>query len=325
MGIHDSGYKQLFSFPIMVEDLLRGFVREAWVDDLDFTTLERKNGSYMSDDLREREDDIIWRVKWRGVDDWMYVYVLIEFQSEHDWFMSLRTWNYVSLLYQDLIKTGEIVEKTLPPVLPMVVYRGEQKWTAPLDIKGLMRKPPPGLARYLPSLRYLLLEEVRMSEAELESMCNLVAEIFRIEMSPTVMASIPPLLSFIKWTTKAGPQQDSLRRAAIAWYKRAQKSAKIIGDDDAVDEMSPEELEPMFSERIEKWTEELRAEGEARGEARGKAEGKAELLLSLFEMKFGSVSNEIRTRIESSNAEEILRMSARLMTADTPTDVFLTD
>ena len=54
MGIHDSGYKQLFAFPTMVEDLLRGFVREAWVDDLDFTTLERKNGSYVTDDLRER-------------------------------------------------------------------------------------------------------------------------------------------------------------------------------------------------------------------------------------------------------------------------------
>ena len=55
MGAHDSGYKQLFSFPAMVEDLLRGFVREKWVDALDFTTLERKNGSYVSDDLRERE------------------------------------------------------------------------------------------------------------------------------------------------------------------------------------------------------------------------------------------------------------------------------
>ena len=43
----------------MVEDLLRGFVREQWVDQLDFSTLERKNGSYVSDDLREREDDII--------------------------------------------------------------------------------------------------------------------------------------------------------------------------------------------------------------------------------------------------------------------------
>jgi flagellar biosynthesis/type III secretory pathway protein FliH len=107
----------------------------------------------------------------------------------------------------------------------------------------------------------------------------------------------------------------------IAWYKRAQKSAKIIGDDDAVDEMSPEELEPMFSERIEKWTEELRAEGEARG----KAEGKAELLLSMFEMKFGSLSDEARARIESASAEEILRMSARLLTSVTPADVFLLD
>jgi hypothetical protein len=42
-------------------------------------------------------------------------------------------------------------------------------------------------------------------------------------------------------------------------------------------------------------------------------------------MKFGSVSNENRTRIESANAEEILRMSARLLTADTPADVFLMD
>ena len=119
MGAHDSGYKQLFSFPAMVEDLLRGFVREKWVDALDFTTLERKNGSYVSDDLREREDDIIWRVKWQGADEWMYVYLLIEFQSEHEKHMSVRILSYLSLLYQDLIKTGEVCD-LLPPVLPMV-------------------------------------------------------------------------------------------------------------------------------------------------------------------------------------------------------------
>ena len=79
MGAHDSGYKQLFSFPVMVEELIRGFVREAWVNDLDFDTLERKNGSYISDDLREREDDIIRRVKWRERDRWLLVYFLIEF------------------------------------------------------------------------------------------------------------------------------------------------------------------------------------------------------------------------------------------------------
>lgn len=269
MGDHDSGYRQLFSFPAMVEDLLRGFVRERWVDDLDFGTLERKNGSYVADDLREREDDIIWRVKWQGADDWMYVYLLIEFQSTPDRFMGVRIMNYVSLLYQDLIKTGEIGEQALPPVLPMVVYRGERKWRSKLNVKDLVRQPPPGLARYLPSLRYLLLEEVRMNEAELSRMCNLAAEIFRIEKSATLKASISPFLSFLKWTTKAGAEQDSLKRAMKVWFTRAQKPVKIISEDDAIDEMAIEEIEPMLSERIEKWSSELVEKGRAEGKAVG--------------------------------------------------------
>ena len=42
---HDPGYKLLFAHARMVEDLLRGFVPEAWVSGLDFATLERVNTS----------------------------------------------------------------------------------------------------------------------------------------------------------------------------------------------------------------------------------------------------------------------------------------
>ena len=168
-----------------------------------------------------------------------------------------------------------------------------------------------------------------MDGDELQRMCNLAAEIFRIEMSPTLQASIPPFLSFLKWTTKAEAAQDSLKRAVKAWYSRAQKPAKIIGKDDAVDEMSPEEIEPMLSERIEKWSNELRAEGrtegrtegKAEGKAEGRAEGKAELFLSLFEMKFGAPSVDIRELITSAGEEEIQRLSARLLTAETADEV----
>ncbi len=75
---------------------------------------------YVSDDLRGREDDIIWRVRWG--EDWLYVYLLLEFQSSVDWFMAVRIMTYVGLLYQDLIKSGQV--KTgglLPPVLPVVL------------------------------------------------------------------------------------------------------------------------------------------------------------------------------------------------------------
>lgn len=97
---HDSGYKLLFSHPAMVADLLKGFVAEDWVRELDFTTLEKQSGSYVSDDLRPRAEDVVWRVRWR--DRWLYVYLLLEFQSEVDPFMAVRLLVYVGLLYQDL-------------------------------------------------------------------------------------------------------------------------------------------------------------------------------------------------------------------------------
>ncbi len=41
---HDKTYKLLFSHAEMVEDLLRGFVPEEWVSQLDFATLEKYPG-----------------------------------------------------------------------------------------------------------------------------------------------------------------------------------------------------------------------------------------------------------------------------------------
>ena len=52
MAEHDDGYKPLFSHPEMVADLLRGFVHEDWVRDLDFSTLEKVPGSYVTPELR---------------------------------------------------------------------------------------------------------------------------------------------------------------------------------------------------------------------------------------------------------------------------------
>ncbi len=106
MGQQDLGYKRVFAHREMVEDLLRGFVREPWVAEVEMDSLERVSGSYVSDDLRAREDDIIWRVRWR--DRWLYVYLLLEFQATVDSFMALRILVYVGLLYQDLLRENKL-------------------------------------------------------------------------------------------------------------------------------------------------------------------------------------------------------------------------
>ena len=46
---------------------------------IDFATLECIPDSFVTDDLRDREDDIIWRVRWG--ERWLYLYLIVEFQS----------------------------------------------------------------------------------------------------------------------------------------------------------------------------------------------------------------------------------------------------
>jgi len=81
-----------------------GFVPDEWLHSLDYQTLEKVPGSYITEDFRNRADDIVWRVKVGGV--WVYLYLLIEFQSMVDKYMALRMMVYQGLLYQDLIKRG---------------------------------------------------------------------------------------------------------------------------------------------------------------------------------------------------------------------------
>lgn len=123
MARHDRSYKLLFSHPEMVRSLLCGFIHERWIPLIDFDTLEHAgSGSQVSEDLRERAHDMIWRARWRGSD--RYVYLLLEFQSSPDRRMALRILTYVSLLYQDLAKRQNVSDtESLPAVVPVVLYK----------------------------------------------------------------------------------------------------------------------------------------------------------------------------------------------------------
>ena len=155
--MQDAAYKNLFSHPRMVEDLLRGFAAKGWSDALDFTTLEKVSSEFVSEDLRRRQGDGLWRVRFR---DASWLQVLLEFQSTADPYMAVRLLVYAGLLYQDLIRRGELGPGgELPPVLPVVLYNGRSRWKAADEVAKLMAPVGEPLACYQPSLRYFVLDE----------------------------------------------------------------------------------------------------------------------------------------------------------------------
>lgn len=166
---HDAAYKLLFSHPAMVADLLKGYLAREWIGELDLNRLEAVAESHLSDDLRERRNDCIWRVPWRdpagGDPVWLYVYLILEFQSRVDETMAVRMLVYLGLLYQDLLRAREITPDALPPVLPVVLYNGQDRWTAPVQLAAQVPRFPAALAPYIPRVQYLFLDEGRMTRS----------------------------------------------------------------------------------------------------------------------------------------------------------------
>jgi predicted transposase YdaD len=313
---HDTGYKDLFSHPEMVADLIRGFVHEDWVRHLDFSTLERVEGRLLTRRLRRRESDVVWRLRWGG-NRWLYVYLLIEFQSTIDPFMALRVMVYVGLLYQHLIKEGLVSRfDRLPPVLPLILYNGSAPWGAALDVADLIAEVPGGLERYRPQLRYCLLDEGRIAEADLSSLRNLAAALFRLERSRGPEEIQGVLTALIQWLQE--PERTELRRSFTTWLEQVLLPARVPGAH--IPQMADlEEVKSMLAERVKEWTREWKQEGFDEGLEKGLetvlGKGRAALVREL-ERRFGPLPEEIRRRVESLDSiERIVKLSAGAATA----------
>jgi len=314
MTEHDAGYKSLFSDKRMVADLIRGFVREPWVQELDFETLESVSGSFVSEQFKKRENDVIWRVQFRG--DWLYVYLLIEFQSTVDRFMALRLMVYAGLLYQRLIDEKQIrAGDFLPPILPIVLYNGKRAWTAPLEVAELMAECPKELARYRPGMRYFLLEEHARDDAELAGMENLAAIVFRFEKCRTREDFERVIEAMVQWAS-APKHRDSVKRLArwvlqVLWQQRLPKEPTLD-----LDEL--QECGTMLKEQVKEWERELREEGIQEGIEKGEAG----VVLRQLEQKFGPIPAEFRCRIGEADSHQLLTWAERILWAERIEDVF---
>jgi predicted transposase/invertase (TIGR01784 family) len=302
----------------MVEDLVRGFAGEPWIEQLDFSTLERVNASYVSDTLKEREGDVVWRLRHRDGSP-IYVYFLIEFQSEVQRFMAVRLLAYVALLYQDLLALKELTPSgELPLVLPIVLYNGEDRWWAPLELSELIQAVPEEAQPYVPRLRYRLIDEGSYSPEELEGRQNLAAALFGLEKSHRRDDLKRWFGRLAGWLRR--PEDAELRRAFVAWFGAVFLNSR--GPKEIPEALGLEEFETMLAKRVAEWSRELREEGREAGRQEGRQEGEARLLLRLLETRFGPLDERTRTRVLSAGAGRLLEWGERFVSAERLTDVF---
>ena len=316
---HDTGYKLLFSHPEMVRDLLLGYVPGEWIGDADFSTLEHVNGSYVSESERQRHDDMVWRLKVK--DRWLWVYLILEFQSEPDPWMAVRMMVYVGLLAQNLIREGELQEGQLPPILPIVLYNGLPEWKPATDVSDCFVAPPKGLEPFKPKLLYHLVDEARLKLHPVEAVRNFAEALFSLERGQTV-ADLRHLLQALDKMLKS-PELQHLRRAFGVWVKsllRRKAPASTIPDINQIKDIM--EADSMLAERIEGWFDEATRKGMQQGMQQGVQVGEARVLTRLLTLRFGPLPTWVTERLGQASAEELERWTDSVLTAASLESIF---
>ena len=123
-------------------------VAEHLVAHLDFSQLAHINRSFIPDNLREQESDIVYSVPFRSESktDELLIYILIEHQSTVDTTMEFRVLFYMTQIWDFQRREWESnnipkSQRRLRPIIPIVFYTKEQQWQIPLNFSTLMDLP----------------------------------------------------------------------------------------------------------------------------------------------------------------------------------------
>ncbi|MDR5876295.1 Rpn family recombination-promoting nuclease/putative transposase [Vreelandella gomseomensis] len=272
---HDTGYKELFSYPEFVQQLIEGFAPAEIARLMDFSTLKSHSGSYITPLFEEKIEDVVWsvNVNWQGMAQEVYLYILLEFQSSVDRTMPVRLMHYAACFYSELLKQKVITPgQGLPPVFPVVLYNGSERWSASLDLYDMIMPEPPGLLQvYQPRMRYYLVDEGRYTDEQLGLVQSPLSGVFSIEKASTNRQGLQQAVDRIVAIIQADPHKERIDKIITRWLKR---HLQRLGAEVDLNQLnSLVEDKDMLAENLENWAQQERQEGEKLGIEKGEKLG----------------------------------------------------
>ena len=180
---HDAGYKKILSSKENFLRFIERYVHEPWTADISSDDVELVNKSFVTDEYRLLDSDVIYKLKIGNSD--VYFYFLIELQSGVDFTMPFRLLKYMVALLDDIFqKTPENVRSLkgfrLPAVVPIIFYNGDDNWTQVRKFSGYTKNAEI-FGDCIIDFRYLLFDLKRTDDSALLSPEQLLDAVFSFD------------------------------------------------------------------------------------------------------------------------------------------------
>ena len=312
---HDKFFRALLSDPGFAHDFLRDHLPNSLTGQLTADPPEFVEGSFVDEALAGSQSDLLMKVRLASGDG-AFLYVLGEHKSHPDPGLPLQLASYMVRIWKRHAGTSPKMLRSLPPIIPIVVYHGEADWTVPGTLREMIAADDPELA-ILPGSGYVLRNLRTMDLDALSRNPGLRAGFITMRKEP------PPLV--VAEIAKNLPEGGDLRRQALEYVVR-------VYDLD-LDELRTILRNARYNDMeaiVDTIAETLLEQGEERGLTRGlkqgfdqgRAEGKAETLLRLACMRFGDVPAARADEVHAADAATLDRWFDALLDADSLDAVF---
>jgi len=138
-------HNNLFTFTLSHLSAARSLIETqfpvAIVEQLDLDSIVIESGSFIDPSLAEKFSDVLLSVKLRlaqeGSRQRVLAYFLFEHKSEPDPLTVLQLLSYVVRIWEREVRE----ERSLSPILPMVIYHGDRPWNVAMTIDELIDCP----------------------------------------------------------------------------------------------------------------------------------------------------------------------------------------
>ena len=257
---HDAVFKKIMSYPEMARDFLDIHLPPALREMCDLQTLKLEPGSFIEQDLRAFYSDVLWSLKTREGQG--YIYCVIEHQSTAVQHMAFRLMRYAIAAMQHHLDAGN---KTLPLVVPMLFYHGQQS-PYPWSLNWLDEFDCPQLARQLYSEAFPLVDITVIPDDEIAqhrrvALLELMQKHIR---DRDLMGLVDRLVSLLVTSTANDSQLQTLLNYLLRYGNVSHVSAFIH---------EVAERSPHHKERLMTIAERLRQEGHHHGLQEGIQQG----------------------------------------------------
>ena len=173
----------------------------------------------------------------------------------------------------------------------MVLYNGETRWKAAVEVRKLISPVGPELAPYQPSQRYIVLDERNIEDDALPRK-GLMTAVVGLEKSRSP-ADLVRVVDVLRERLRH-PRDSELRQAFAEWVRRLAKRL-TPGEEELPPVRTLEDVRMTLEERVAQWPKQWFQEGREEGLEEGLEQGlehERVLLCRQATSRFGAVTAE---------------------------------